>query len=182
MTFILLLFVASKLSLTPVSWCGMGRFTVVISDTCMHYYHNYTIYIYIYIYTLLTVPPPSITITGSPMDEDFHIGLLLTFSGRAEFNQYVDTPLTVDSSWDKTNPPSNLSNADITTAMEVGVSPTMYETNLTVNLMDTVADSGDYSVTFSVPSGPFTVGTVSNTTRPIIVLRMSILYVLAYIT
>ena len=66
--------------------------------------------------------------------------------------------------------------------MEVGVSPTIYETNLTVNLMNTVADSGDYSVTFSVPPGPFTVGTVSNTTRSIIVLRMSILYALAYIT
>ena len=51
----------------------------------------------------------------------------------------------------------------------------VYETNLTMNLLDTVRDSGDYSLTFSVTSGPFTAGTVNTTTRPIIVICMSIL-------
>ena len=134
-----------------------------------------------YTRTLLIVPPPSITITGSPLDEGFHLGFLLTFIGRAEINLAVDTPLNVNSSWSKSNPLSDLSNANITAALQVVVNPMVYETNLSVNLMDMVRDSGDYSVTFSVTSGPFTTGSTNTTTRSINVLRMSILYAMAYI-
>ena len=133
-------------------------------------------------HTLLTVPPPSITLTGSPLDEDFHLGLLFTITGRAEFNHAVDTHLNVDSYWSKANLLSDLSNANITSAVQVAVSPMVYVTNLTVYLLDMETDSGDYSLTFNVTSGPFTAGTSNTTTRLINVMSMSILYVLGYIT
>ena len=121
-------------------------------------------------YVLPTVPPPTITITGSPQDEGFHIGLLLTFTGRAEFNLAVDIPLNVSSAWSKTTPSSDLSNANITTAVQVMENPTVYETNLTLHLLDTEGDSGNYIITFITSSSSFTAGTTDTYSRPITVM------------
>ena len=131
---------------------------------CLFYYH------YKSIEHTPTVPPPTITITGSPLDEGFHIGLLLNFTGRAEFNLAVDTPLNVSSTWSKSNPFSDLRNTNITTVVQVMKKPTVYETNLTLNLLDTEGDSGDYIITFITSSSSFSAATADSYSRHITVM------------
>ena len=118
---------------------------------------------------------PSLTITGSPVDEGFHTGLLLIFTGRAEFNPAVDTPLTVNGMWTKTNPSSNLmadSRVTIKGPRQAQERPMMvYETSLTVNLLDMGrGDSGDYTIRLDISSLSFTTGTTVSLTRSIVVL------------
>ena len=120
-----------------------------------------------------SVPPPSLTITGSPMDEGFHTGLLLILTGRAEFNPAVNIPITVVGSWTKDN------SSDITSDGRVSVegsalvqsSPKVYETTLTVDVLDrTRGDSGNYSIRLDImTSEPFTTGTTAILARSITV-------------
>ena len=124
---------------------------------------------------LLSVPTPSLIIIGSPVDEGFHTGLLLTLTGRAEFNPAVDTPLTVNGMWTKINPSSNLtadSRVSIKDPRQAQERPTMvYETSLTVNVLDMGrGDSGDYTVRLDISSLSFTTGTTVSRTRNIVVL------------
>ena len=44
----------------------------------------------------VAVPPPSLSITGSPRDRNFFQGLDLTLTCRITLNAYVDTPVVVD--------------------------------------------------------------------------------------
>ena len=124
---------------------------------------------------LLSVPMPSLTITGSPINEGFHTGLLLTFTGMAVFNPAVDTPLTVNGMWTKTNPFSDLtvnSHINITEPTLVQERPMMvYETSLTVDTLDVRrGDSGDYMVRLDISSLSFTTRTTVSHTRSIVVL------------
>ena len=124
-----------------------------------------------------TVPPPTLTITGAPVDQGFHSGLNLTFTGRVEFSAAVDTPLIVSGVWSKVNPPS-----DLTTDERVRIVPpelvgsgsgsgVVYESTLTVETLDsTRGDSGDYTLSLTISSTPFTTGTSVITTRTITVL------------
>ncbi len=83
------------------------------------------------------VPPPTLTITGTPVDEGFHTGLPLTFTGRAQFSPAVDTPLDVTVVWTKTTS-SDLTADDrvtLTEAVMVGVSPMVFESTLSVNVL-----------------------------------------------
>ena len=118
---------------------------------------------------------PSLTITGSPVDEGFHTGLLLTLTGRAEFNPAVDTPLTVNGMWTKTNPSSDLtadSRMSIKDPEQVSERPMMvYETSLTVNLLDMRrGDSGDYTVRLDISPLSFATRITVSHTRSIVVL------------
>jgi hypothetical protein len=63
----------------------------------------------------------------SPMDEGFHSGLSLTFTGRAELNPAVDTPLNARVVWSKTGPFSNLAASDWVTL----VSPQLVQNSIT---------------------------------------------------
>ena len=120
-----------------------------------------------------SVPPPSLTITGSPVDEGFHTGLLLTLTGRAEFNPAVNIPITMVGSWTKDN------SSDITSDGRVSVegpvlvqsSPKVYETTLTVDVLDRArGDSGNYSIRLDImTSEPFTTGITTTLTRSITV-------------
>ena len=119
------------------------------------------------------VPPPTLTITGSPVDEGFHTGLNLTFTGRAEFNPAVDTPLDVRGVWSKTNPSSDLTADDRVTIMDPELvrqggpgSGVVYESTLTVDTLDVPrGDSGDYTLSLDISSVPFNTGTNISTTR-----------------
>ena len=118
---------------------------------------------------------PSLTITGSPVDKGFHIDLLLTLTGRAEFNPAVDTPLTVNGMWTKTNPFSNLtadSRVSIKGPHHVLDSPMMvFEIYLTVDTLNMRrGDSGDYTVRLDISSLSFTTRTTISHTRSIVVL------------
>ena len=118
---------------------------------------------------------PSLTITGSPVDEGFHTGLLLTLTGRAEFNPAVDTPLTVNGMWTKSNPSSDLtadSRVSIKGPDQVLGSPMMvFEIYLSVDTLNmTGGDGGDYTITLDISSLPFTTRTTVSRTRNIVVL------------
>ncbi len=119
------------------------------------------------------VPTPTLLITGSPLDEDFHTGLNVTFTGRAEFDTAVDTPIMVGGVWTKTNPSSNLTSdtrVSISAPVQVQATPNMvYETTLTINTLD--MDSGDYNLAVTISTAqPFILGTTATTTRNIEVL------------
>ena len=118
-------------------------------------------------YFLSAVPPPIVTITGSPIGEGFHIGLLLTFTGRAVFNPAVDSPtaLSVSSFW------YSPITANTTNAMQVRTSPSIeYITTLSVYLQRADEDSGLYTVTFNISSGDFIIGVSATESRNIVVL------------
>ena len=123
-----------------------------------------------------SVPPPTLVITGTPVDMGFHSGLNLTFTGRAEFDPAVDTPLVVNGVWSKTMPSS-----DLTADGRVGVlepmlfqeGPAVYVSSLTVDSLDAARnDSGNYTLSLTISSSqPFTTGTSITTTRTITVSR-----------
>ncbi len=119
---------------------------------------------------------PTLLITGSPLDEGFHTGLNITFTGRVEFNTAVDTPLIVGGVWTKTNPSSNLTSdtrVSISAPVQVQTTPNMvYETTLTINTLDMDrGDSGDYNLAVTINTAqPFILGTTATTTRNIQVL------------
>ena len=132
-----------------------------------------------YIHTVFTVvsspsvSPSSLTITGSPVDKGFHTGLLLTLTGRAEFNPAVNIPITVVGSWIKDNSPDFTSDGRVSIQGPVLVesSPKVYETTLTVDVLDRArGDSGNYSIRLDImTSEPFTSGTTATLTRSITV-------------
>ncbi len=122
------------------------------------------------------VPTPTLLITGSPVDESFHTGLHITFTGRAEFNTAVDTSIIVGGVWTKTSPFSKF-NSDtrvtISAPVQVQNTPNMvYETTLTINTLDMDrGDSGDYNLALIInTTQPFILGTTATTTRNIEVL------------
>ena len=118
---------------------------------------------------------PSLTITGSPVNNGFHTGLLLTLTGRIEFNLAVDTPLTVNGMWTKTNPFSDLtadSRVSIKGPHQVLDSLMMvFEIYLTVDTLSmSRGDGGDYTITLDISSLPFMTGTTVSLTHGIVVL------------
>ena len=107
------------------------------------------------------------------MDEGFYTGLLLTLTGRAEFNPAVNIPITVVGSWTKDNSPDFTSDSRVSIEGPVLVesSPKVYETTLTVDVLDRArGDSGNYSIRLDImTSEPFTTGTTATLTRSITV-------------
>ena len=125
-----------------------------------------------------SVPSPAVTITGSPINVGFHTGVLVTFTGRAEFNPAVDTPLTVEGVWSKTDPPSDLSAEDRVTigaVNMVGGSPMVFESNLTIDALEQEkGDSGTYTLSLNISSTqPNTLGTNTSQQRTIVVTSRS---------
>ena len=106
-----------------------------------------------------------ITLTGQPIDEGFHIGLFVTFIGRAVFIPAVDTStvISVSSIW------SSPRAASTTSAKQDGTNPLEYIASLSVDLESTREDRGLYAVTFYVTSGPFIIGVSVNGSRSITV-------------
>lgn len=124
-------------------------------------------------YLHTTVPPPLVTIIGSPLDESFHAGIDLTLTGRSQFSPAVITPINVEAVWIKTGPSSVLSadgRVSIGEAVMVGVNPMVFESNLTItSLME--SDSGTYTLFLNFSSTePFTIGATISEERNITVL------------
>ena len=109
------------------------------------------------------------------MDMGFHSGLNLTFTGRAEFDPAVDTPLVVNGVWSKTMPSSDLTadgRVGVLEPMLLEEEPAVYVSSLTVDSLDAARnDSGDYTLSLTISSQPFTTGTSITTTRTITVSR-----------
>ncbi len=124
-----------------------------------------------------SVPPPTVTITGSPIDEGFHTGSLQTFTGRAEFDPAVDSFLNVVGMWAKTAPSSDLTADGRVTVGEVvmvGGDPMVFVSNLTINTTNDMLDNGNYTFSLTISSTqPNTVGTNVSVGRTIIVTSKS---------
>ncbi len=124
-----------------------------------------------------SVPHPTVTITGSPIDSGFHAGVLLTFTGRAEFDRAVNSHLNVAVMWTKTAPPSDLSADGRVTAGEVvmvGGDPMVFESNLTINTISDRLDNGTYTLSLNISSTqPNTLGTTVSEGRTIMVTSKS---------
>ena len=123
-----------------------------------------------------SVPPPTLVITGAPVDVGFYSGLNLTFTGRAEFDPAVDTPLVVNGVWSKTMPSSDLTadgRVGVLEPMPLQEGPAVYVSSLTVDSLDASRnDSGNYTLSLTISSSqPFTTGTSITTTRTITVSR-----------
>ena len=85
-------------------------------------------------------------IEGYPITQGFYTGLSLTFSLRIALSPAVDSPgdIQVVSSWTSPRP------ANSTGAVMSNSSRIRYYNNLTINLQDTVLDSGMYAVIFRI--------------------------------
>ncbi len=101
------------------------------------------------------------------MNEDFHVGLTLTFTATATFNSAVDTNLTILSSWTSQR---NVNTTEVTRSSSTN--PMVYSTTLTVDLQDTQIVPESYSVELNVLSTMYIVGVHTNKTRIIIVEGM----------
>ena len=112
---------------------------------------------------MYTVPQPMIVIKGTPIDEGFHVGLLLNFTAKVVINPGVDilNELLLNSSW--------------TTPRRVGIptntiiSSNYYFSSVSVNLQNTTLDSGTYTVYFSILSDRYLMGVNANYSRTITV-------------
>lgn len=103
--------------------------------------------------------------------------MLLTFTGRAEFNPAVDTPLNVIGVWSKTNPSSDLSSDSRVTigeVMMVGGNPMVFESDVIIDTLDTNQDNGTYTLSLNISSTqPNTLGTSTSLSRTIVVTGRS---------
>ncbi len=124
-----------------------------------------------------SVRPPTVSITGSPIDEGFHTGTLQIFTGRAVFNPAVDSFLNVVGMWAKTAPSSDLSADGRVTVGEVvmvGGDPMVFVSNLTINTINGGLDNGTYTLTLNISSTqPNTLGTTVSEERTIMVTSKS---------
>lgn len=128
--------------------------------------------------SIFSVPLPAVTISTDPVNEGFHAGLELTFTGMVEFRAYVDTPLNVTGTWSKTSPPADLLNDTRVTLDEPVLvrggpgSDRIFVSMLTIDGLDVMSeDNGDYTLSLDISSQAFTMGTSVNRTYSITVLR-----------
>ena len=122
------------------------------------------------IYRTFTVPPPTLTITGSPRDTDFFQGLDITFACNIELSSGIDSPVVVESIWWKNETILESSNDDritVNNATEVML-PSIYPTSVRLNPMDfDDADTYVCEVTVMPLNGTFIAGTSESTSRNI---------------
>ena len=116
-------------------------------------------------FSIFTVPPPTITIEGSPVNEGFHIGLILTLTAKAKFNPAVDfiNDTQVSSYW--TTP----RRANAINATMVMSHPLSFTTHITVNFQNMIKDSGLYTVWFLISSSLYSTMRNNSHTRNITV-------------
>ena len=82
------------------------------------------------------------------MDEDFHIGLILTLTAKAEFSPAVDfiNDTRVSSIWITPR------TAKVTDVFMITSHSLSFYSNITVNLQNTSRDSGQYTIWFLISS------------------------------
>lgn len=122
------------------------------------------------------VPPPILTITGSPRDTDFFQGLDLTFTCSAQLHSAVDTPVAVIATWTRNGTRFTEDDDYITvTNMTVAVLPYTYLTAARLNPID-FDDAGVYTcqLTITPNDTTFMNGTAVSATKTIITISGTI--------
>ena len=122
-----------------------------------------------------TVPPPTLTITGSPRNTSFFQGLDLTFTCSITLDEAVDTPVTVQGTWNRNG--TELMDGDedgriIITNPLMNTPP--YQTTLRFNLLN-ISDAGTYqcSVTVTPQNTTFITTATASISRTIAVAGMT---------
>ena len=97
-----------------------------------------------------SVPPPILTITGSPRNTSFFQGLDLTFTCTITLDEVVDSPVTVRGSWNR-NGTIVMDGADDgrITINNPLMSAAPYQTTLRFNLLK-ISDAGTYKCVVTV--------------------------------
>ena len=123
-----------------------------------------------YNYYTFSVPPPILTITGSPRDADFFQGLDITFACNIELGSAVDSPIMVQSIWWKNDTVLESGDDDRITVTNATVvmPPSVYQTTVRFNPMD-FDDADTYTCAVSVMplNDTFIAGISESTSRNI---------------
>ena len=100
------------------------------------------------------VPPPVVSITGSPVDSDFFTGLRLTLICSIHIPQNLQSmPWTVSAYWTKAGSRIISNSRVIVEETVVMVQPLLYQSTLVFNSLDRSRDeSGEYTCTASINS------------------------------
>ena len=131
----------------------------------------------IYLYCIInchlfsSVPPPLLTISGSPRNISFFQGLDLTFTCSITLNEAVDTPVTVQGSWRRNEAELADDERIIISSPPMDAPP--YQTTVRFNLLS-VSDAGIYECTATVTpqNTAFITGTTSSNSWSITVAGM----------
>ena len=108
------------------------------------------------------------TITGSPRDTDFFQGLDLTFTCSIELHSAVNTPVLVQSRWQRnaTELEYGSDNGITVTNTTIVTPPSNYQTTLRLNPTDVVdTETYDCTVTITSQNVAFITGTSVSTSR-----------------
>ena len=110
--------------------------------------------------SLPTVPPPTVTITSTPITTSYYAGTPLNLSCTVQLLPQVDTPVNVTAVWYRGGP-SNITVDNYTTISPLSItSSSSHVTTLTFNPLGT-ADSGWYYCNASVqPGAPYIISGV----------------------
>ena len=133
------------------------------------------------------VPPPRLTITGSPRNAGFFRGLVLTFTCTIEIHPSVDIDVTVEARWERNGTQLENSNDGRITVINTGLGGVPYQTQVRFNPTD-FEDAGTYNCSARIiPQMPeFILEATGVVTRTITVLSniiiiICIIYVVALV-
>ena len=122
-----------------------------------------------------SVPPPTLTITGSPRNTSFFQGLCLTFTCSITLDEAVNSPVAVQGTWNRNG--TELMNGDedgriIITNPLMSTPP--YQTTLRFNPLN-ISDAGTYqcSVTVTPQNTTFITMATASISRTIAVAGMT---------
>ena len=152
-----------------INLTAMGMAEVnVRSKYSNHHFH--TFHLSHFSFSML-VPPPLLTVVGSPRDANFYQGLDLTFTCSAQLQSAVDTPVTVTATWMRNNTRLVEDNDSYVTLTDVAVASVLPQTYLTIvrlNPMD-FDDAGTFTciVTVVPDNASFINGTTASATKTV---------------
>ncbi len=94
-----------------------------------------------------SVPPPTVTITGSPVDYDFFTGLQLNITCSIQILQYVDSlAIDVSAHWSKDGSILLTSGDHVTVGDDpVRVGHLLYQSTVVFSSLDESRDNGEYT-------------------------------------
>ena len=119
------------------------------------------------------VPPPTVVITGSPINSNFFTGLQLNLTCHIHIpSELLSVPISVTAQWTMSGTVLT-SNSRLTVEEElVQVGPLLYQTSLVFNSLDGRVDNGNYTCSVTVDAIPESVnvrGAAVSTTKAITV-------------
>ena len=101
--------------------------------------------------SICTVPPPSVTITSTPITSLYYAGTPLNLTCNIQLNPQLDTPVTITATWFRSQT-TIITLDNYTTILPLSMSSSSYVTKLMFNPLGT-SESGSFSCYITVQSG-----------------------------